>query len=273
MPLSETFLSVDETTLADEFQTQGYVIRDVEDRAALDALRGEIASAAARVLEQPAPKDAGAFLDNVHRIVTVDKINPFRLGIYRELNTRSWFRPTYFSLARRLIETLVGNELAMQNRINFSIQMPADRTSLLDIHADVFSGETPFQVVHWLPLVDVERTKSMFYLPRPKSEAVATRLKEFAGGGMTALFEAVKSDLVWLTVPYGKLVVFSPNCLHGNVLNEESTTRWSLNTRFTGLFTPYNSGEKSLGSFYLPITVRPVTRVGLAYRHPEGFEE
>jgi sporadic carbohydrate cluster 2OG-Fe(II) oxygenase len=271
--LSESFFSDDETTLADEFHKQGYIIRDVEDRSALDALRGEIALAAARLLEQPAPKDAGAFLDGLHRIITIDKINSFRLGVYRELNTRAWFRPTYFRLGRHLIEALVGNELAMQNRINFSIQMPEDRTSLLDIHADVFSGETPFQVVQWLPLVDVARTKSMFYLPRPKSEAVKAHLKDFAGGGMKALFDAVKSDLIWLTVPYGKLVIFSPNCLHGNVLNEEPTTRWSLNTRFTGLFTPYNSGEKMLGSFYLPITVRPVTRVGLAYRHPEGFEE
>lgn len=273
MSLRETFFSDGETSLAEEFQAQGYVIRDVEDRAALDALRDEIVDTAARLLDRSKPKDPGAFLDEIHHLVTIDKINPFRLGIYRATNAHAWFRPTYFSLARRLIETLVGNELAMQNRINFSIQMPDDRTSLLDIHADVFSGETPFQVVQWLPLVDVAGTKSMFYLPRPKSEAVAARLKDFAGGGMKALFEAVKDDLVWLTVPYGKLVIFSPNCLHGNVLNEERTTRWSLNTRFTGLFTPYNSGEKSLGSFYLPITVRPVTRIGLAYRHPEGFEE
>jgi sporadic carbohydrate cluster 2OG-Fe(II) oxygenase len=161
----------------------------------------------------------------------------------------------------------------MQNRINFSIQLPEDKTSLLDIHADVFSGETPFQVVQWLPFVDVESTKSMFILPRPKSESVVARLADFSRGGMRALYDAVKHDLVWLKIPYGKVLIFSPNFLHGNVVNVESTTRWSVNCRFTGLFTPYDVAEKSLGSFYLPITVRPVTRLGLAFRPPTGFQE
>src|SRR6266849_4860970 len=99
----------------------------------------------------------------------------------------------------------------MQNSINFSIQMPQDRTSLLDLHADVFAGETPYQVVQWLPLVDVKATKSMFILERPKSEKVVARLKDFSDGGMSALYEAVRPELVWLEIPYGNVLIFSPN--------------------------------------------------------------
>jgi sporadic carbohydrate cluster 2OG-Fe(II) oxygenase len=137
----------------------------------------------------------------------------------------------------------------------------------------VFAGETPYQVVEWLPLVDVRNTKSMFILERPKSEAMNPRMKEFSKGGMSALFDAVKPDLKWLEIPYGKVLVFCPNVLHGNVLNEEPGTRWSLNCRYTGLFTPYGIGERSLGSYYSPITTRPMTRMGMAYREPGGFEE
>jgi sporadic carbohydrate cluster 2OG-Fe(II) oxygenase len=265
----------EQSELVEEFLTAGYVIREVEDRGALDELRREIVAAVARALETQLPPlgDDGAFLDNIHRLVPLDRLNAFRVGLYREINACAWFRPTYFRLARNALETLVGNELAMQNRINFSLQLPGDRTSLLDIHADVFSGETPYQVVQWLPLVDVERSKSMFILPRPRSEEVIARLAEFREGGMRQLFEAVRKDLVWLRIPYGKVLIFCPNFLHGNVVNEEPTTRWSLNCRFTGLFTPYDSAEKSLGSFYLPITVRPVTRLGMAYRQPGGFSE
>jgi sporadic carbohydrate cluster 2OG-Fe(II) oxygenase len=278
MPLPESFevlssRGADGGPLVEEFLANGYVIRDVEDRAALDEMRHEIVAAAAKALDLPLPDDDGVFLDTIHQHVTVDRLNAFRLGLYREINSRAWFRPTYYRLGRETLDTLVGNELAMQNRINFSLQLPGDRTSLLDIHADVFSGETPYQVVQWLPLVDVERTKSMFILPRPKSEQVAARLSEFGAGGMSALFEAVKNDLVWLRIPYGKVLIFSPNFLHGNVVNEEPMTRWSVNCRFTGLFTPYDSPEKALGSFYLPITVRPVTRLGMAYRQPGGFSE
>ena len=32
-------------------------------------------------------------------------------------------------------------------------------------------------------------------------------------------------------------------------------------------------GERSLGSYYSPITTRPMTRMGMAYREPGGFEE
>ncbi|AXK79051.1 hypothetical protein DW352_00060 [Pseudolabrys taiwanensis] len=271
MALIESFYSTENSALVEEFNSQGYIIRDVEDRAALDELRHEVVKVAARLAECPLPKDDGEFLDNLHDIVSVEKLNPLRLGVYREMNAKPWFRPTYFRLGRSMIEELVGNELAMQNRINFSIQMPKEQTSLLDIHADVFSGETPYQVVQWMPLVDVFGTKSMFILPRQKSEPVVERFKEFPD--MRSLFSAVEKDLIWLNIPYGKVLIFCPNFLHGNVLNDETTTRWSMNCRFTGLFTPYDSAEKSLGSFYLPITVRPVTRVGMAYKQPSGFAE
>jgi sporadic carbohydrate cluster 2OG-Fe(II) oxygenase len=273
MPLAHSFSLSSDDPLVEEFLINGFVIRDVEDRLALDALRREVVRIAARLAEARMPAGDGQFLDTFHAIVPVEKLNPLRLGIYRELNDKAWLRPTAFKLARHLLETLVGNELAMQNRINVSIQMPQDKTSLLDIHADVFSGETPYQVVQWLPLVDVAGTKSMFILPRPKSEAVVARMSEFGAGGMCALFDHVRTDLVWLTIPYGKQLIFCPNFLHGNVVNEEATTRWSMNVRYTGLFTPYVSAEKSLGSFYLPITPRAVTRLGMAYKHPGGFAE
>ena len=40
---------------------------------------------------------------------------------------------------------MVGNELAMQNNINLSIQFPDDVSSLLPLHADTWSGDSPFE--------------------------------------------------------------------------------------------------------------------------------
>jgi sporadic carbohydrate cluster 2OG-Fe(II) oxygenase len=273
MPVRETFLTEREEDLGRQFMANGYVILGVEDRTALDDLRSSIVNLACRHLQCPVPADHGQFLDQIHKVVHPDKLNDLRLSIYRAMNDLTWLRPTYFTLGRSALETLVGNELAMQNRINLSIQMPDDDSSLLDIHADVYGGETPFQVVQWLPLVDCFDTKSMFILPPAKNEPAHKRLPEIGEGGMSALFESVKHDVVWLNVPYGKVLIFSPNYLHGNVVNHVPTTRWTLNTRFTGLFTPYTSYEKKLGSYYLPITVRAVTRVGMGYEHPSGFKE
>jgi sporadic carbohydrate cluster 2OG-Fe(II) oxygenase len=271
--LTDAFFSTAEEALFDEFSAEGYIIRDVEDREALDEMRREIVAIVATLLGKPTPSDPGLFLDTIHDVVTVPQLNELRLATYRAINEKAWLRPTYFKLGRGIIESLVGNELAMQNRVNLSIQMPHDDSSLLDLHADVFGGETPFQIVEWVPLVDCHATKSMFILPHAKTKAVMPRVTELGAGGMAKLFGMVERDLIWLNVPYGKTLIFSPNCLHGNVINRVETTRWSMNCRFTGLFTPYTSFEKKIGSYYLPITTRPVSRIGMAYRPPSGFQE
>jgi sporadic carbohydrate cluster 2OG-Fe(II) oxygenase len=273
MPLRQSFVAEKDQALATEFMARGYVIRPVDDRDALDEMRREVVGLACDHLKLDRPNDPQDFLDHIERVVTVAKLNELRLAIYRAMNAKPWFRPTYFALARGLIEALVGNELAMQNKVNLSIQMPNDDSSLLDIHADVFGGETPYQVVMWLPLVDCRGTKSMFILPHDKTRAITPRMNEVGDGGMAKLYQMVEKDLVWLDVPYGTVLVFSPNCLHGNILNRVPATRWSMNCRFTGLFTPYTSPEKKIGSFYLPITTRVVSKIGMAYRPPGGFEE
>jgi sporadic carbohydrate cluster 2OG-Fe(II) oxygenase len=273
VPLIESFVTAADKELESRFLRDGYVIRPVDDRSALDDMRRELVGIVCSYLKIAAPRDPGVFLNDIHKLVSVPDLNPLRLFVYRTVNETRWLRPTYFGLARGLIEGLVGNELAMQNRVNLSIQFPNDDSSLLDLHADVFGGETPFQVVEWLPLVDCHKTKSMFILPAPKTKEITPRLAGIGDGGMAEIYDMIQKDLIWLDVPYGTVLVFSPNCLHGNIVNNEADTRWSMNCRFTGLFTPYTGAEKKLGSFYLPVTTRPVSRVGMAYREPGGFKE
>lgn len=271
MSVVESFFTPEEAALSRAFMQDGYVIRDVDDRPALDELRAAIVELACRHLKCQMPVDHYAFLDTIHRQVAPEKLNDLRLFVFRSMNECPWLRPTYHALGRSLLAALVGNELAMQNRVNLSIQMSNDNSSLLDIHSDVYGGETPFQVVQWLPLVSVAGKKSMFILPQAKTKEVAKELNKL--GDMRALFARVEPDLVWLDIPYGKVLIFDSSCLHGNVVNDTPTTRWSLNCRFTGLFTPYTSYEKKLGTFYLPITTRAASRVGMRYEQPGGFEE
>jgi sporadic carbohydrate cluster 2OG-Fe(II) oxygenase len=273
MPLIHAFMRNEEQRIADEFATNGFVVLPVDDRGALDELRQFIVQLVCGHLQIQLPNDVDDFLNHIERVVPIDKLNDLRLNTYRKMNAASWFRPTYYGLARSTIDALVGNELAMQNRVNLSIQLPRDDSSLLTIHADAFGGETPFQVVEWLPLVDCYNTKSMFFLPRDKSEAIYANFTRYEGRGMDSLYKDVEKDVIWCNVPYGHVLVFSPNYLHGGVINAESETRWSMNCRFTGLFTPYTGAEKKLGSYYLPITTRPVTKMALKYREPAGFKE
>lgn len=268
-----SFYSDAERSLGREFLDRGYVVREVCDRGALEAIRDKVVQLACEHLGCAKPNNADAFLNNIHESVTPANLNALRLAIYHGMNAMEWLRPSYFAVARRHVEMLLGNELAMQNRVNLSIQMPNDDSSVLPIHADAFGGETPFQVVEWLPLVDCIRTKSMFILPYEPNRKVLPTMNQVGAGGMAEVYDRVKDELVWLDVPYGTVLVFSPNLLHGNIVNAEATTRWSMNCRLTGLFTPYTSHEKKLGSYYLPITMRPVSQIGLDYEPPGGFKE
>ena len=63
-----------------------------------------------------------------------------------------------------MLNKIIGNELVMQKNINLSIQLPKDESSLLPIHSDTWSGDSPFESVLWIPLVNCFKTKSMFIL-------------------------------------------------------------------------------------------------------------
>ena len=66
----------------------------------------------------------------------------------------------------------------MQRKVNLSIQLPKDDSSLLPLHSDVWSGCSAYEVVLWIPLVNVSKTKSMFILPKEKNEIYYKNLSD-----------------------------------------------------------------------------------------------
>jgi len=104
-----------------------------KSRQDLDRIRDLMADIAASYLKLPHPEDKGAFLDHIHEKVDIQRLNDLRLAVIREMNEESWTRLSYFNTARKALEILVGNELAMQLRINLSIQLPDDDSSLLPV--------------------------------------------------------------------------------------------------------------------------------------------
>jgi sporadic carbohydrate cluster 2OG-Fe(II) oxygenase len=264
------FLGKAERELGERFLRDGYIIQRADDRALLDRIQRHLAESAARALGLAAPSDPLRFLDGISEQIDVARLNQFRLAVIAEMNAAPWLRPAYFALARQTLETIVGNELAMQRRVNLSIQLPNDDSSLLPVHADVWSGDSPFEVVVWVPFVDCYATKTMFIVPPEPARALMDSLHSFHGKSSEELYRAYEKDAVFLEVPYGNVLVFNQNLPHGNRINRESETRWSMNCRFKSVFTPY--ADKKLGEFFEPITLRPASRIGLEYELPGGFD-
>jgi sporadic carbohydrate cluster 2OG-Fe(II) oxygenase len=263
------FLTQSEQQLSDEYLTQGYIIRPVADLEALEWMRSQfirLISDALGVRPDGRPEDT---LNQIHQKVPVSELNTFRLKIIRSFNAIEDFRQMYFRVVRPYLETLVGNELAMQSRVSLSIQLPGDDSSLLPVHADTWAGDSSFEVVVWLPLVDCYGTKTMYILPPDQSERLSQQFIEKAGNSCEDLYHSMRNEVKWLKVNYGQVLIFDQALPHGNRVNEEPETRWTMNCRFKGVFTPY--GDKKLGEFFEPITLRAASRKGMAYQFPKAL--
>ncbi|SEP48114.1 sporadic carbohydrate cluster 2OG-Fe(II) oxygenase [Rhodospirillales bacterium URHD0017] len=259
-----TFWREDERKLAEAFVRDGYVKQAAESQDDLDRIRDLLADTTADYLELPRATDKGAFLDHIQDKVEIEKLNKLRMAVMEKMNSEPWVRLAYFNTARRALEILVGNELAMQLRINLSIQIPNDKSSLLPVHADVWAGDSPYEVVLWVPYVNVRRSKTMFILPREKNARHQAKMGEFKSA--QDLHNAIESDLDWPTINYGEVLLFTQNVMHGNIVNTEPGTRWSTNCRFKCLFSPFH--DKKLGEFFEPILIRPATTLGIQYKFP-----
>lgn len=261
------YFSKRENELTRKFLEDGYLISSVENIDALQLIQKKVVSIASEHLDDTDAMGLD-YLNNIHKLIDLSRLNNFRLDILNKINDEKWFRLAYYSLAKSIIEIIVGNEIAMQMRVNLSIQLPGDASSLLPVHSDVWSGDSPFEVVIWLPLVDCYGTKSMYLLPPKETAELHQKGSNFVGRNSEELYQTIKQDVDWITISAGQVLVFNQNLPHGNRINSESESRWSMNCRVKSIFSPY--AEKKLGEFFEPVTIRAATRLGMDFKFPDS---
>ena len=150
------------------YLSNGYIIKNIKQIKSLDYIRKIFIKEIIKIFPDQKNKNEEEILNNIHKKIKVKNLNEFRLKIFNNVNMNEKFKMSYYNLSKEFLDQIVGNELVMQSRINLSIQMPKDTSSLLPIHADTWSGVSPFEVVVWLPLVDCYRTKTMYFLKKKK---------------------------------------------------------------------------------------------------------
>ena len=248
-----------------DYLNKGYIIKNISEIKSLDYIRKLFIREISKIFPDQKNKREEDILNNIHKKINVKKLNEFRLRIFNNINGNEKFKINYYKLSKEFLDQIVGNELVMQSRINLSIQMPKDTSSLLPIHADTWSGVSPFEVVVWLPLVDCYRTKTMYFLKKKKIKKINNIIlnKKLSSD---QIFKKIKNDVEWLKLKYGQVLIFDQSIPHGNVVNKEPETRWSMNCRFKGIFTPY--GDKKLGEFFEPVSLKPASLRGINYKHP-----
>jgi sporadic carbohydrate cluster 2OG-Fe(II) oxygenase len=263
------FLTKNEILISKEYIKNGYVVRNVSDKESLLNLSENIKLFVKKYLRdikkiKVSNIDDENIFYKIHKIILKKEINFFRNFLIKKISSHTNLRFYYYNLAKDYLDVIVGNELSMQRRLNLSIQMPNDPSSILNIHTDTLSGDSPFEVVLWLPLVDCYKTKRMFLLPPKKSNDIYSKgLKKLKIKDTRNLHNYCKKDLEFIDIKFGQFLLFNQNLFHGGVVNKELTTRWSMNCRFKSVFTPYK--EKKIGEFFEPITLKPATISGVNY--------
>ena len=260
------FLNTKDIKLSEEFKEKGFVIHGIKKLDSLEYIQNKVIKST-RIKIKKHQKDNLFFLNNIHKTIKVKQLNNFKLNIMKLINEDKKFKKCVYDISKELLDSLVGNELVMQKRISLSVQLPNDKSSLLPIHSDTWSGLSPFEAVIWIPLVDCYKTKSMYILPPKENKKFIKKFNKFANTDSEEIFSLIKKKVVWLNLKFGQILIFNQQLPHGNVMNEEKETRWSMNCRFKSIFSPY--ADKRIGEFYEPITIRPVSELGFTYKLPK----
>lgn len=189
-------------------------------------------------------------LEQLHEVLSITEVNSYRLKQIAEINSsdskiESLIEPFWPSISQ-----IIGGDCLRQKRINLVVHLPGDDTSVIPIHSDVKTGNSPFELGLWLPLTSCNRENTMWILPwqewlksnRKFPHEVDERFVPIISDGSDALF-------------------FKHFLPHGNEKNCSTQTRVSLNIRFKGLFSPEN--KKNLLDYYMPWKLSEFTRQAL----------
>ncbi|MDC3119476.1 hypothetical protein OA430_00595 [Candidatus Pelagibacter sp.] len=258
-----------------KFLKEGYIISKIENKKNFNIIQDFVAKSIKRHLKLKKKISINNLFNNLHKFIDKNDINNLRVKVYNELNSKKNLINLYFSLAETGIETIVGSELASQSKINFSIQIPHDKNSKLEMHADSLSGESKFQVVLWVPLVNVFGNKSMYIFDKKLSVSTINKIERLKYNGLNSIYQKNKKKKKFLKVKKGEYLIFSPNLLHGNITNTTEETRISMNSRFKNLFSNYADKSKfgkRLGYFYQPLKIKPITKFSLNFNIPNEFK-
>lgn len=261
--------TMSEVNVIKQFEKKGYIVAKT-DLKILDKIRNKITDLVREKIKDKKilKLSDDDLLNKLHKFVNKKDINEIRFSIYNKLNFNNEIAEMYYGCAKDYLDQIVGNELAMQKKINLSIQMPKDKDSLLDMHSDIYAGESPFQVVVWIPLVNVSKTKSMFITTPNYNKKMNLDILQKNKKSIKQIYIKNRKKFHFVKVNYGEILIFSPLILHGNTINVSEETRFSLNCRFKSLLSPYDvlvKSHRNIPNFYRPMNIKPMTKIGLNY--------
>lgn len=261
---------VDSSKHMNDFVSQGYSIVPIRDTVGLAKIRSMLVSGLRTAMKGGEALSDEDYLNRFHTFADLARLNDVRVKVHKEISGSIEFRRAVFECVKDYVMDLVGNEVVMQRHVNFVTHLPHDKTQLLYLHTDAWGGCSPYEVILWLPLVNVYGTKSMFICKLAENQKHLLAMEQGPKLDSAAdLLEKIRPDIAPVELKFGEALLFSSTLMHGAEENTTDETRFILNVRFKSLFSPY--GTKALGETFLPVNYRPATEIGMNYEADFGI--
>src|SRR3989338_6561674 len=246
------------------FLKNGYIIAPAERIDVLEQLRDQIFEKAKKMVDYNG-EDATQFFNQFHHYeLTGTQLNDRRFELYNDISKNLNAGELIYQAYEDLLTNLVGPDILVQKGTNLVIQQPGD-SNTSPVHRDS-PLNSPFEVVGWVPLVDIYATKGMYVLNLAKTDKALELLSDL-DSGYEQFQKYTEKEGTRLEMKFGEALFFWPGLVHGIPLNQEKETRWSLNIRYKGLFSPV--GSKGLGEFFQILRLSPLAQVALEHEKEE----
>ncbi len=174
-------------------------------------------------------------LSLAHESIEVNTLNFKRLELSKELSSLD-IKRKIFELLESEITNLAGSELSVQRNTNVTLHFPDLENNITPFHSDVLCGNSPYEVVVWIPLCDTSKTQSMYLFNKEVTKNIINEISEKST--RLKLIEKYRDQKEYMNLKKGEVLIFSPTLIHGSEVNLEKVSRVSLNLRFKNLHSP-----------------------------------
>ncbi|MBC8282322.1 MAG: hypothetical protein H8E32_00780, partial [Nitrospinae bacterium] len=123
----------DEADAISRFLETGYIIFPVENLDSLETIRRSLYENVVKALDLDSPPAESDIFDNAQNYISPDQINEIRLSLIDQMNKNPDNAALFYSLAKKHLGWIVGNEMAIQRSYNLGIQLPKDSGSVLPL--------------------------------------------------------------------------------------------------------------------------------------------
>lgn len=242
------------------FIKKGYAVVQADHQDQLEELRNQIYGKA-KELAGDDGEGVEPFLNNFHkRELWGTPLNDFRISMVSYLSEQMDVGKSVFNSFSESLTELLGPDVVVQKTTNLVIQQPGDPNQV-PTHRDS-PLNSPFEIVVWLPLVDIYGTKGMYVLDRDQSK-VALELLQDPETGYEQYAAYAEKEGEMLELSFGQAFLFWPGLVHAVGINTEQETRWALNIRYKNLFSP--TGAKGQAEFFKVLHLSPLARMAMEY--------